>query len=544
MNMRARIADVQRSRFRLMPPMLALVAVVAGGVMLARFPAAERVVVDGVPLDVMRPAGATPGPGVVVAHGFAGSARLMRQFGDTLVTRGYTVVLPDLDGHGASTRDPVDLQHDLDVAVTHLSGLPSVDPARTALVGHSMGAAAVTTYAATHPSIAATVAISLPGSNAVTPSRPSRLLMLVGQLEFPGFHQTVERALAGAGSDRQAATVPGVEHISILYAARTHRLTADWLDTTFGRTPSTPGLPSPLRRLASSGVLLLGLLLGFVPITRALLGRPSTVAGRVVSVPRNAAAGVDPPSDSTRRAAVGADPLAGPARTAAVAPGPSASPPRPGAVMAEPAAELGRAAAVVLELAPIAAVAAGGAVVAAVVAPFLPTARLELGGYAAGFTAVMGLAILAYLRRFPSPPGGLRSLLGALLLIPYAAATIAVPLHLGFTHAVPAGQRWWLLLLVWLGFAVLAYATGRLAGTFRADLLVAAITVCALTAASVAGLASGFLVLVVPLLAALMVIQAGLSAALRAVAAPPWLSALTGSVLVAWPIATTLPTAV
>ncbi|MDY7089043.1 MAG: hypothetical protein SYR96_28550 [Actinomycetota bacterium] len=212
--------------------------------------------------------------------------------------------------------------------------------------------------------------------------------------------------------------------------------------------------------------------------------------------------------------------------------------------MAEPTADLGRAAAVVLELAPIAAVVAGGAVVAAVVAPFLPTTRLELGGYTAGFTAVMGLAILTYLRRLRSTPGGLRSWLGALLLLPYAAATIAVPLHLGFTHAVPAGQRWWLLLLVWLGFAVLAYATGLLAGSFCADLLVAAITVCALTAASVAGLASGFLVLVVPLLAALMAIQAGLSAVLRAVAAPPWLIALTGSILVAWPIATTLPIAV
>jgi dienelactone hydrolase len=45
--------------------------------------------VSGVPLYEIHPAGtSTPRPGVVVAHGFAGSAVLMRQFGDTLAARG------------------------------------------------------------------------------------------------------------------------------------------------------------------------------------------------------------------------------------------------------------------------------------------------------------------------------------------------------------------------------------------------------------------------------------------------------------------------
>ena len=41
---------------------------------------------------------------MVVVHGFAGSARLMMGFADTLARRGYVVVLPDLLGHGASRR--------------------------------------------------------------------------------------------------------------------------------------------------------------------------------------------------------------------------------------------------------------------------------------------------------------------------------------------------------------------------------------------------------------------------------------------------------
>ncbi len=274
--------------------------------------------------------------------------------------------------------------------------------------------------------------------------------------------------------------MPGVEHISILYAPRTHRLTADWLDDSFGRPRAEDGLPSPLRRLTAAGVLLLGLLLGFPSLVRLLLGSARSAPG--------------------------------------------------------PATHLGQ----------VAAVAGGAALPAVFVAPLLPTVRLplDLGGHVAGFTAVRGVAILAYLRSLASDRGGRRAWLAGPLLIAYAGLMIAVPLQLGFTHAVPAGPRWWLLPVVWAGFAVLAYATGHLSGgAFRGDLIVSAIAVVALTAAAVAGLASGFLLLVVPLLALLLLIQAGLAVVLRRSTAPSWLIALTGSLLVAWPIATTLPIA-
>jgi alpha-beta hydrolase superfamily lysophospholipase len=145
----------------------AVVCAIAGGAIVfwaQRELSTQDITVNGVPLTVVRSSTVDKG-GVVVAHGFGGSSRLMAGFADTLARRGFAVVLLDFAGHGRNTsawHDTFALGPDLDVAVAHLRSLPGVDPARTYLVGHSMGAAAVTAYAASHPDIAATVAISLP----------------------------------------------------------------------------------------------------------------------------------------------------------------------------------------------------------------------------------------------------------------------------------------------------------------------------------------------------------------------------------------------
>lgn len=477
-----------------------LVALLSAGVgawLLAGAGGHRQVTAGGVPLAEVHPSAAAAGarrPGVVVAHGFAGSARLMAQFGDSLAARGYVVVLLDFAGHGANTRPLPDsaagtdastaaLQHDLEVAVTHLRGLPDVDPARIALVGHSMGASAVTRYAAGHPEITATVAISLPGSPA---ELPGRLLALVGQFEFPGFRAEAARATEDGGPGRSMVIVPGVEHIGILYAPRTHRETADFLDASFGRAAGGRAMPSPLRRLGGAGALLLGLLVGLYPVARLLFGGPWR-AGPWPAVP--------------------------PARTVGAA-----------------------------------AVALGAA---AVVAAWLPTNRLPLaiGGYLAGFTAAGGAALLAYHRRQSGPPaapasrpGSRRLAFGAPILVGYAAVTIAVPLHLGLTYVVPVGNRWWLLPIVWGGFALLVYAGDRVAGGNVLGLLtVSAVAVVALTGAAVTGLTFGFVLLIVPLLAVLLLWQAAWAVVLSGFAVPPWLTAVVGSLIVAWPISAALP---
>jgi dienelactone hydrolase len=462
----------------------------------------RHVVVGGVPLDEVHPADAATGerrPGIVVAHGFAGSARLMAPFGDTLAARGYVVVLLDFSGHGLNTRPLPDgtagtdastaaLQHDLDIAMTHLRGLPDVDPSRVAVIGHSMGATAVTGYALAHPEVTATVAVSLPDSSHLLPDRPARLLLLVGGLELASLRTAADHAVQQGGTGRAAVHVPGVEHIGILYAPRTHREVVTWLDDSFGRPASPRPIPSPVRRLSGAALLMLSFLVGLHPVARLLLG-------------------------------------GGPPRWPQIAP-----------------VATGRIVAV-----------APAALVAVLVAPIAPTTRLPLalGGYITGFTLTAGVTMLAYHRWRAGTysacapvtrHGRLRLAVAAPVLIGYAAVTIAVPLQLGVTNAVPVAARWWLLAVMWAGFAALAYAAECVAGgNSFGVLIVSAATVFMMTCAAIVGAAPGFLLLVVPLFAVLMLWQAIWSAVLHRFSAPTWLISLVGSLLLAWPIATALP---
>jgi hypothetical protein len=206
----------------------------------------------------------------------------------------------------------------------------------------------------------------------------------------------------------------------------------------------------------------------------------------------------------------------------------------------------------VLGRAGVAAIGAG--VPAVVLARILPTVRLPIaiGGYVLGYTAVAGILLAAYgVRRAPHPQRPAtrsaghaltRPAVRGLVVVGYGVAAIALPLNLGLTHAVPVGPRWWLLPLLWAGFAVLAYGAERTAGgNSLAVLLVSAVIVIGLVGAAVVGLTHGFVLLVAVPLALLFGWQAVWSAVLNRFGAPPWLTALTGSVVVAWPIAIALP---
>ncbi|WBC14377.1 alpha/beta fold hydrolase [Micromonospora sp. WMMA1998] len=490
---------------------VALLAVVLGALLLVRADAGldtRRATVAGVPLTEVRAPGgdAGPRPGVVIAHGFAGSARLMRPLADTVARHGGVAVLLDFAGHGANpsrlpgagrddARARALLRHDLDVAVGWLRSRPGVDPDRIVLVGHSMGAGAVTRYAVDHPELARTVAISLPDADDVPAQWSGGLTLVVGGLEFSDFRRAAdEAARGGPPGARRRVVAPGTEHISVLFAPRTHAAVVAAIP---GRPGGPP--PAPLTRLAGAGLLLLGLGLGFVPLATALLRRPP-------------------------------DPVtAGP--PAPVAPGAA----RPGAAWS------GR----------WLVVAVGAAGLGAALAAPLPTARLPLavGGHVAVFLLLTG-GLLVAARRWsgtPTPTATGRSgrAVGvAAALAGYAVLAVALPLHLGFTSATPVGARWWLLPLVLLCCLVFLLgaelvADGR-GGRYAA---VGGLGVVVLAAAAVTGLAPGFVLLVVPLFAALVAWQAAWAGVLRRRGAPWWLPALVGAVLLAWPIATTLPLA-
>jgi dienelactone hydrolase len=457
--------------------------------------ASRDLVVDGVHLLEVRP---QPGdeaprslPGVVVVHGFAGSAILMRGFADTLAAQGYVVVLPDLAGHGTDAdRLPLSDERgrppesDVDAAVRHLRSLRDVDLDRIALIGHSMGAGLVTQYAASHRGVRATVAISLPSADDLIadPVRPHNLLLIVGGAEFPGFHDTVADAMT-AGAAQRAVTVPGVEHISVLYATRTHEEAAAWLATAMGVTPRTDAV-HPRDRLLPAAALLAAFVLAFVPLALLVLPRRDD----------------DPPPGRRVRIGAGAVGLC------------------------------------------------VGLVAAVSLANIAPTTLLPIavGGHATGFFALAGLGLIGgwaigrsrEQARWPRA----RTIAAAVVLMTYAAAAIVVPAQLGLTHMIPVGDRWWLLPIVAAGTFLLLLGTELVAtdAGWRRPVILAA-TVAALLAATLAGLAPGFGLLVLPLLAILLGWQAGWAWWLRRLEAPAWLAAAVGAVVVAWPIAATLP---
>jgi pimeloyl-ACP methyl ester carboxylesterase len=205
---------------------------------------------DGVPMDLLVPDDAVDAPGVVVAHGFAGSRQLMRATALALADAGSVVAVPDLSGHGANTSPlPTDddggqLARDVLAAVTVLEGTVELADGPVALLGHSMGSGAVLRAALEAPErVGAVVAVS-PTDAAVTPQAPGDLLLLAGELE-PRFVANATSLLERAGGPRgpgedgprrELVVIDGVEHVSILFAAEMHRRAAVFLAETAGRT--------------------------------------------------------------------------------------------------------------------------------------------------------------------------------------------------------------------------------------------------------------------------------------------------------------------
>jgi dienelactone hydrolase len=247
---------------------------------------------EGLPLLYLAPQQAKAVPGVLIAHGFAGSKQLMLGYGHVLAHAGYAVMLWDFDGHGANpTRlQRYELQQNLDVALQALLEQPEVDPTRLALLGHSMGSGIVMTAGIRSPSseahrrygFAATIAISPTGAD-VTPQAPRNLQLQAGSGEGR-FVANAQRLLAQAGGEnanlaagegRELVIIPGVEHITILFSDGSQQAAVRWLDATFGQTEESQYVD---RRIGWYGLHLLGWLVGLAAFT---LGAPKAIAPRV-----------------------------------------------------------------------------------------------------------------------------------------------------------------------------------------------------------------------------------------------------------------------
>jgi dienelactone hydrolase len=239
------------------------------------------------PLRFVAPEGASVIPGVIVAHGFAGSSQLMTGYAYALARAGYGVVLLDFDGHGAA-RGALDrggdaLQRNLDAAYEALAAQPEIDLARVALLGHSMGSGAVMTAAIANPErYRATIAVS-PTAAAVDTTSPRNLLLMAGSLETQ-FLANAQGLLAAAGSPnadlaggraRALVEVPNVEHITILFSRTAQQAAVDWLNKTFALPAATVAAD---RRMAWFTVHLGGWLLLLAAVAPLLPVAPSLPA--------------------------------------------------------------------------------------------------------------------------------------------------------------------------------------------------------------------------------------------------------------------------
>jgi pimeloyl-ACP methyl ester carboxylesterase len=211
-------------------------------------------------------------PVVLIGHGFAGSGTVMSGFALTLAHAGYNVLTWDFAGHGANPapmgafgqRDA--LVNDVERALksARMEGL--VNGGHVAILGHSMGSGVALAYGQLHPETKATIAIS-PVMRQVSTSLPQNLLLMAGSQE-PGFLETARQLLAQAGGEsgnpaqgtaRRLVTIPGANHLTILFSVQAHQSVLDWIDCIYGVQPGAE--PYTDRRLAWFGLGVVGTLL-------------------------------------------------------------------------------------------------------------------------------------------------------------------------------------------------------------------------------------------------------------------------------------------
>lgn len=107
---------------------------------------------------------ARPAPVVVAVHGWGANASTLQALVQPLVSAGMAVVLFDAASHGDSSAEAFSslprFAEDLAAVLNALREMPAIDTPRTALLGHSVGAAAVLLHTARHGGVQAVVSLA------------------------------------------------------------------------------------------------------------------------------------------------------------------------------------------------------------------------------------------------------------------------------------------------------------------------------------------------------------------------------------------------
>ncbi len=218
-----------------------------------------------IPILLYRPRGKATGI-AIVAHGYAADKELMQGFAIEFARLGLAAYSLDFPGHGeASDRLNTDrtlLEDSLQAVYNYAQQQASHagEPTRTVLLGHSMGAGAVTLFALDRADdatdVRAVIAVSPAMSDAdlarLSPTSPRNLLMMAGSTDLPvsvhGTNVGVANASKGLtpdaadpaafgdwgkGNARKAALFDGLNHITILLAADPRTEATTWAARSF-----------------------------------------------------------------------------------------------------------------------------------------------------------------------------------------------------------------------------------------------------------------------------------------------------------------------
>ena len=132
---------------------------------------------------------AHPAPGVVYIHGYQNNRETSDAYCIEMARRGFVVLEIDAIGRGNSgnpgdVHDPAfDPTYGGRTSLQYLKSLPSVDPARVGLMGHSLGAEMAYTIALSDPNVQALAFSGFAYTTAATREMPRNMLMIYGQYD-------------------------------------------------------------------------------------------------------------------------------------------------------------------------------------------------------------------------------------------------------------------------------------------------------------------------------------------------------------------------
>jgi len=234
------------------------------------------------PVRVLEPAGTQRGS-MVIFHGLGANRIVMLTNGQQFAVAGFRVFLPDMPGHGDDIA-PFSFAAYESCASGLLATLQrrgDINPQRTVLFGHSLGAALVVRLADDFRA-AGTIAVAT--APLIPPHGiPVNLLLVAPQFDMPGVRSTESHLAASAGTERAAPedfrqlrafrilSVPGASHTSALFDPSADRAMLRWALNAVGAV----GAPVPTldyRSFIGAFLGLFGIILLF-PATASMVAR-------------------------------------------------------------------------------------------------------------------------------------------------------------------------------------------------------------------------------------------------------------------------------